>query len=99
MVIAWLGGLTLAIIDAAAFASFLAGAYPDDQGHGAGLAEAMARGPAHCVQRTLRLERCDIVLRPAGHYVSSDSVSVAQLRAAGLERNETILDYRVAATR
>lgn len=42
---------------------------------------------------------CDIVLRPAGHYVSSDSVSVAQLRAAGLERNETILDYRVAATR
>ena len=42
---------------------------------------------------------CDIVLRPADHYVSKDSVSVAQLRAAGLERNETVLGYRIAATR
>ena len=57
MVITWLGVLTLAIIVVAAFDSFLAGAYPDDQGHGAGLAEAMARGPVDRVQRTLRLER------------------------------------------
>ena len=42
---------------------------------------------------------CDIVLRPAGHYVGDDWVSVAQLRAAGLERNETVLGYRIAATR
>ncbi len=42
---------------------------------------------------------CDIVLRPADHYVGVDSVSVAQLRAAGLERNETVLGYRIAATR
>jgi TrkA-N domain. len=41
---------------------------------------------------------CDIVLRPADHYVDNELVSVAQLRAAGLERHETVLGYRIAAT-
>ena len=31
--------------------------------------------------------------------MGGDSVLVAQLRAAGLERNETVLGYRIAATR
>lgn len=41
---------------------------------------------------------CDIVLRPADHYVDNELVSVAQLRAAGLERHETVLGYRIAVT-
>ena len=41
---------------------------------------------------------CDIVLRPADHYVDDRAVSIAELRAAGIAKRETVLGYRVAAT-
>jgi Trk K+ transport system NAD-binding subunit len=39
-----------------------------------------------------------LVLRPAGLYCGADAVTVAQLRAAALQRGESALGYRVAET-